>query len=77
MAKCNFCGENIEKGTGKLKIMKDGRMVNICSSKCEKNLFKLNRIPREIEWTNDYKTAKAVRLSGDHKGKKVKSKEGG
>lgn len=63
MAKCNFCGYDIEKGTGKIKIMKDGKVVPLCGMKCEKNMFKLGRIPRETEWTADYKAAKAMRLS--------------
>ena len=63
MVKCGFCGYEIERGTGKIKIMKDGKVVPLCGTKCEKNLFKLGRIPREIGWTADYKAAKAMRLS--------------
>ena len=28
-----------------------GQIIYFCSSKCEKNLFKLKRIPREHKWT--------------------------
>lgn len=49
---CNFCGEGIEPGTGKMFIKKDGTIFYFCSSKCEKNSLKLKRIPREIKWTS-------------------------
>ncbi len=62
--KCTFCGNEIEKGTGKTKIMKDSKVIHLCSMKCEKNMFKLGRLPRNIQWTKEYKDAKAVRLSG-------------
>ncbi|HME86868.1 MAG TPA: 50S ribosomal protein L24e [Candidatus Nanoarchaeia archaeon] len=62
MVKCTFCGSDIEKGTGKTKIMKDERVISLCSMKCEKNMFKLKRTPRETPWTADYKAAKIVRI---------------
>ena len=54
MAKCNFCGKNITQGTGKLYVKKDGRAYNLCSKKCEVNLVKLNKKPRETRWTEEY-----------------------
>jgi ribosomal protein L24E len=63
MAKCGFCGYDIERGTGKVKIMKEGRVIPLCSMKCEKNMFKLNRTAREMPWTAEYKAAKEMRLS--------------
>jgi large subunit ribosomal protein L24e len=61
--KCTFCGYDIEKGTGKIKIMKDGRLVNLCSRKCEKNMFKLGRTARNLPWTMDYKVDKDMRMA--------------
>ncbi len=58
MAKCDFCGTNIEPGTGKMLIMKDGKIINFCSNKCEKNMFKLNRKPRTTRWTEEFKKSK-------------------
>ncbi len=73
MAKCGFCGNEIERGTGKIKIMKDGKVIPLCSMKCEKNMFKLKRVSREMPWTNDYRALKVVRLSGQsQEAKKVK-----
>lgn len=51
--KCTFCGTNIEKGTGKTLARNSGKLVFLCSSKCEKNMFKLERKPRYVEWTEE------------------------
>ncbi len=54
MAKCSFCKVAIERGTGKMYIKNDGTIFNFCSMKCQKNLLKLKRTPREIKWTKAY-----------------------
>ncbi|MCD6411879.1 MAG: 50S ribosomal protein L24e [Thermoplasmata archaeon] len=51
---CSFCGNEIEPGTGKLYIRKDGTIYHFCSSKCQKNMLKLKRIPRKVRWTRFY-----------------------
>jgi large subunit ribosomal protein L24e len=51
---CTFCGLEIEPGTGKMYIKKDGTIFQFCSSKCQKNLVKLKRVPRRTEWTERY-----------------------
>jgi large subunit ribosomal protein L24e len=43
MVKCSFCSYPIEKGTGKIFVKKDGKILYFCSNKCEKNMFKLKR----------------------------------
>jgi len=55
MPKCNFCGLSINKGTGKMFVYSNGKVLNFCSMKCEKNLFKLNRKPLQIKWTEAYR----------------------
>ena len=35
-------------------IKKDGTTFNFCSSKCQKNMIKLKRVPRRTEWTERY-----------------------
>lgn len=60
---CSFCGGNIEPGTGRLYVRKDGLTLNFCSSKCFKNLVVMRRLPRETEWTTAYKREKETRLS--------------
>ena len=55
MVKCTFCGYQIEKGTGKTYIKKDGKIIHFCSNKCEKNMFKLKRKAASLKWTKHYK----------------------
>jgi len=55
MAKCTFCGESIEKGTGKIFVKKDAKILHFCSNKCEKNMFKLRRKPAKLKWTKHYR----------------------
>jgi large subunit ribosomal protein L24e len=47
---CDFCGDDIEPGTGTMFVYADGRTVHYCSSKCEANAD-LGREPRDVEWT--------------------------
>ncbi len=48
--KCSFCGKQMEPGTGKMLVKKDGSIQYYCSTKCENN-SKLGRIPRLTKWT--------------------------
>ncbi|HEC76131.1 MAG TPA: TRASH domain-containing protein [Thermoplasmatales archaeon] len=52
--KCNFCGNDIEPGTGTMYVRKDGKIYYFCSSKCRKNLLKLKRDPKKVRWTKFY-----------------------
>ncbi|MBN1677237.1 MAG: hypothetical protein JW880_01730 [Candidatus Thermoplasmatota archaeon] len=78
---CTFCGGEIEPGTGRMYIKKDGVVFNFCSSKCFKNLVELGRVPRRTTWTRYYEREKAVRMKGlpeveeKPKVRKVKKKE--
>jgi large subunit ribosomal protein L24e len=47
---CSFCGENVEPGTGKMFIRRDGTIFYFCSSKCQNN-SRLGRVPRRVRWT--------------------------
>ncbi|MFH1823227.1 MAG: 50S ribosomal protein L24e [archaeon] len=49
MAKCSFCGEQIEEGKGIIYVTNDSRVHNFCSSKCRKNK-NLGRIPKKVKW---------------------------
>ena len=51
---CSFCGDDIEPGTGKMFVKKDGTIFYFCSSKCEKNQLRLGRVPRRVKWTKRY-----------------------
>jgi large subunit ribosomal protein L24e len=52
---CSFCGQEIEPGTGKMFVRRDGSVLYFCSSKCEKNMLKLKRVPRKIKWVSKRK----------------------
>jgi large subunit ribosomal protein L24e len=43
----------MSKGTGKMYVKVSGQILYFCSMKCEKNLLKLGRIPREHKWVNN------------------------
>ena len=47
---CDYCGDDIEPGTGTMLVRVDGATVHYCSSKCEKNA-ELGREARNLEWT--------------------------
>ncbi|PIU30413.1 50S ribosomal protein L24e [Candidatus Woesearchaeota archaeon CG07_land_8_20_14_0_80_44_23] len=62
MARCSFCGKNIQRGTGILFVRKTGKILYFCSTKCQKNLLKLGRKPSDYKWTRAYgKEAKGAK----------------
>jgi large subunit ribosomal protein L24e len=61
---CTFCGDEIEPGTGRMYIKKDGVIFHFCTSKCFKNLVILRRVPRRTTWTRYYEREKQVRMKG-------------
>jgi large subunit ribosomal protein L24e len=58
---CTFCKTEIEPGTGKMFVKRDGSLYYFCSSKCEKNMLKLGRVARKTEWTRPVKPKKRVK----------------
>ncbi|MBW2975846.1 50S ribosomal protein L24e [Candidatus Woesearchaeota archaeon] len=54
MPKCTFCGIVMPKGTGKIFVQKDAKILYFCSSKCEKNMLKLRRKPITTRWSRRY-----------------------
>ena len=40
MEECEYCGEELEKGRGKMLVRQSGERVFFCSGKCEKNYQK-------------------------------------
>jgi large subunit ribosomal protein L24e len=61
---CTFCGTEIEPGTGRMYIKKDGVVYNFCTSKCFKNMVVLGRVPRRTTWTRYYEREKEIRMKG-------------
>jgi large subunit ribosomal protein L24e len=64
VSNCNFCGNAIEAGTGKMYIKKDGVVLHFCSSKCQRNQIGLGRINRNVRWTNAAHAAKSPAKAG-------------
>ena len=58
MVKCSFCGKILPKGAGKIYAKKDGTILYFDKMKCEKNMLKLGRIPRNVKWTEAYRKEK-------------------
>lgn len=80
---CTFCGDEIEPGTGKMYIKKDGVVYNFCTSKCFKNMVVLGRVPRRTTWTQYYAREKQIRMKGEPeapaeapKARKIKKADG-
>ena len=55
MPKCAFCGNELEKGVGKMYVYANGKISYFCSHKCEMNLLKLGRKPLQTRWTESYR----------------------
>lgn len=67
MAKCTFCGNELKPGTGKMLVLKDGKILYFDRQKCEKNMIKLGRRARTTEWTADYAAQKkADKIAASH-----------
>ncbi|MCL2143263.1 MAG: 50S ribosomal protein L24e [Methanomassiliicoccaceae archaeon] len=64
---CSFCGLEIEPGTGKMFVKKDGTVLNFCTSKCYKNMIELRRVPRTTRWTKKFEAEKKARLKAAEK----------
>jgi len=65
--KCSFCGNEIELGTGKMYVKKDGTVLNFCTNKCFKNMIQLKRVSRTTAWTQKAITEKVARLKAAEK----------
>jgi len=62
MSHCSFCGNNIEKGSGKMFVKSDGAIMFYCNSKCEKN--SRIRDKKKVKWTGEYRKLKQRRMKG-------------
>ena len=53
MRTSSLCNKEIEEGTGKMYVKRDGSIYFFCSIKCEKNMIKLGRVPRKVKWVKE------------------------
>jgi len=50
MPRCSFCKQNYEFPRGLSLILNDGNILYFCSSKCRKNMLKLKRDNKKVNW---------------------------
>ena len=48
--RCSFCNKEIPPGTGIEYVLKKGKILHFCSSKCKKNMLVLKRKPAKLKW---------------------------
>ncbi len=65
--KCSFCGTDIEPGTGKMYVKRDGTILYFDANKCYKNMVELKRVPRRTAWTQKAMEEKVARLKVEEK----------
>jgi len=56
MPKCVYCGKLYDVPRGLTKVMNDGRILYLCSSKCRKNMVMKRR---KVRWISKSKQGKA------------------
>lgn len=49
---CNFCGNSIEPGTGRMYVRVDGTVFYFDSHKCYENFVSLGRVPQDTKWSS-------------------------
>jgi large subunit ribosomal protein L24e len=72
---CSFCGKEIEPGTGRMYVKKDGSVLFFCGSKCYKNMMELKRVPRRVSWTVEYQNEKKIRSGSKKEPEKEEKKK--
>jgi len=53
--KCSFCKSEIPAGTGIEYVLKNGKILYFCSSKCRKNMLVLKRKSVKFKWARKQK----------------------
>ncbi len=54
---CNFCGNSIEPGTGRMYVRVDGTVFYFDKHKCFENFVNLRRVPQDTRWSSLSRTA--------------------
>ena len=50
MVNCSFCGYALEKGKGKMLVLKSNTVKYFCSRRCER-YWEMGRNPKKMKWT--------------------------
>ena len=64
MVNCSFCKCELERGTGKMLVRRDGSALYFCSSKCERNMLNLGRAARNVNWLRKKGKVKVANKAG-------------
>ena len=75
MPNCTYCNRPIPRGTGKLFIRKTGKMIYLCSSKCDKNMNQLGRKQAKMKWITKLAINKGKELKVEKEIPEEKTKE--
>ena len=57
---CSFCAGEIEPGTGRMFVKRDGTVFHFCSSSCRKQQLVLGRVGHRLKWTRAHAIKKAA-----------------
>ena len=61
MPRCSFCKQNYEFPYGLTLVLNDGNLLYFCSSKCRKNMLKLRRDNKKVNWVRKNQNSMAER----------------
>lgn len=64
MPKCVYCGKLYDVPRGLTKVMNDGRILYLCSSKCRKNMMMKRR---KVRWITKSKQGKSDIIAKEEK----------
>jgi large subunit ribosomal protein L24e len=53
MVRCSFCHGTVPEGRGKMFVKTDGKIMNFCNSKCQKN-WNMKRVGKKVRWTRAF-----------------------
>jgi len=60
MPRCSFCKQNYEFPYGLSLILNSGDILYYCSSKCRKNMLKLKRDNKKVNWIRKEKVSNSA-----------------
>lgn len=58
MPRCSFCKQNYEFPRGLTLALNDGNILYFCSNKCRKNMLKLHRDNKKVNWVRKHELVK-------------------
>jgi len=75
MVNCSYCNRPIPRGTGKIFVRKTGKVIYLCSSKCDKNMNQLGRKQSKMKWITKLAINKGKEFKAVKEEPKIQAKE--